>query len=187
MIETSTAAKPTVMDSLMLDKVYATLVEQCLILEDFTQLPSIRLHNGTLFFLAPQQTGSKRSLTDVVDARQDYYNLRLALAEERVFSHTDKYQRAKLNLKVITTKPGEKKIETVYNVNSIIGSQVAKWVLGILNQREDGNYYLEDSTLSVKVSFSQLEKVDPDSFFSEGSLVMCRGIHHDECLYIFDL
>ena len=72
-------------------------------------------------------------------------------------------------------------------MNSIIGSQVAKWVLGILNQREDGNYYLEDSTLAVKVSFSQLERVDPDSFFTEGSLVLCRGIHHDECLYILDL
>lgn len=29
--------------------------------------------------------------------------------------------------------------------------------------------------------------MDPDSFFTEGSLVLCRGIHHDECLYILDL
>ena len=107
-----------------------------------------------MFFLATKQTGGKRSLSDVVDARQDYYNIRLALAEERVFSHTDRYQRAKLNAKVEAKRPGEVKIETVYNVNSILGSQVQKWVLGILHQKEDGNYYLEDSTLSVKLSFS---------------------------------
>ncbi len=68
-----------------------------------------------------------------------------------------------------------------------MGSQIKKWVLGILNQREDGNYYLEDSTLSVRVSFSQLETVDTDAFFPEGSLVMCRGLHYDDCLYILDL
>jgi hypothetical protein len=30
----------------MLDKVYLSLLESCLILEDFTQLPSIRQHTG---------------------------------------------------------------------------------------------------------------------------------------------
>ena len=69
MADTVTAVKSAQQSGLMLDKVYHTLVENCLILEDFTQLPSIRQHNGQLFFLAPQQAGSKRSLTDVVDSR----------------------------------------------------------------------------------------------------------------------
>ncbi len=59
--------------------------------------------------------------------------------------------------------------------------------MGIIHQREDGNYYLEDSTYAVKVSFSQLEDVETDSFFTEGSLILCRGLHHDECFYIFDM
>jgi hypothetical protein len=79
-----------------MDKVYQALSTSCVVLEDFTQVPTIRNHNGSLFFLNSSQTGSKRSLSDVVDARLDYFNIRLALAEERVFSHTDKYQRAKL-------------------------------------------------------------------------------------------
>ncbi len=82
---------------LMQDRVYQALKESCVVLEDFTELPSVRNYNGQLFFLTPKQQGSKRSLTDVVDSRQDYYSLRLALAEERVFSHTDRFQRAKLN------------------------------------------------------------------------------------------
>ena len=54
MIETAAVVKPVSQKSgLMLDKVYQTLIENCLILDDFTQLPSIRQHNGQLFFLAP--------------------------------------------------------------------------------------------------------------------------------------
>lgn len=45
------------------------------------------------------------------------------------------------------------------SVNSILGSSQQKWVLGILHQKEDGNYYLEDSKLSVRVSFAELEYV----------------------------
>ena len=76
---------------ILLDRVYQALQESCVILEDFTQLPTLRAHNGQLYFLSAGQSGSQRSLTDVVDSRQDYFNLRLALAEERVFSHTDKF------------------------------------------------------------------------------------------------
>lgn len=79
-----------------MDKVYQALTTSCVILEDFTQIPNVRYHNGQLYFLAASYAGNKRSLSDVVDARLDYFNIRLALAEERVFSHTDKYQRAKL-------------------------------------------------------------------------------------------
>jgi hypothetical protein len=47
------------------------------------------------------------------------------------------------------------------------------WVLGLLTQREDANYYLEDSTLSVRVSFSELKYADPDSYFTENCVLMC--------------
>lgn len=75
----------------MQDRVYLALKESSVVIEDFTELPSIRNYNGQLFFLTNKQQGSKRSLTDVVDSRHEYYNLRLIMAEERVFSHTDKY------------------------------------------------------------------------------------------------
>jgi hypothetical protein len=53
MAESSMPVKPAVLSGLMLDKVYLSLLESCLILEDFTQLPSIRQHTGQLFFLGP--------------------------------------------------------------------------------------------------------------------------------------
>ena len=46
MPESGMAVRPAVLSGLMLDKVYLSLLESCLILEDFTQLPSIRQHTG---------------------------------------------------------------------------------------------------------------------------------------------
>ena len=46
MAESGIAVKTAVLSGLMLDKVYLSLLESCLILEDFTQLPSIRQHTG---------------------------------------------------------------------------------------------------------------------------------------------
>ena len=103
--------------------------------------------------------------------------MRLALAEERVFSHTSKFQRAKLN-----SKPTS--LTTVYSVNSVLGSNQQRWVLGILHQKEDGNYYLEDDKLSVKVSFAELEYVQKDCFFTEGSLILACGLYHGDCFYL---
>lgn len=103
----------------------------------------------------------------------------------------NKYQRAKLSTGVTTVKTIEHQqkitVNTVYNVNSILGSRQAKWILGIIHQREDGHYYLEDSTLSTKLDFSRLETVDDSAFFTEGSLVLCRGFHNDEQLSVTDL
>ena len=53
--------------------------------------------------------------------------------------------------------------------------------------REDGHLYLEDSSLSVKVSFSNLERVDGGSYFTEGSMVLARGLHHSECFHLTNL
>ena len=86
-----------VVNPLMLDRVYRELLESCVILEDFTQMPAIRQSNGQIYFIPPNNNKSGNTLINVVNARQEYYDIRLALAEERVFSHTDKYVRAKLN------------------------------------------------------------------------------------------
>jgi hypothetical protein len=73
---------------------------------------------------------------------------------------------------------------TIYNVNSIIGSTHSKWVVGIILQKEDANYYLEDATLSVRISLAELEYCDPDSFFTENSIILCCGIYHNETFYL---
>ena len=99
------------------------------------------------------------------------------MAEDRVFSHNDKYTRPKLEDK--DNKNIDTGLTKVYNISSIIGSTQNKWVLGILHQREDGEYYLEDARHSVKLSFSELEYADPEVFFTESSILMCCGIYHN--------
>jgi len=83
----------------------------------------------------------------------EYFAQRLMQAEERVFSHADVYCRAKMGAT-------EKRIKVVNHVHAVLGSAARKWVLGIVTQKEDSNYYLEDSTFTVKISFAELEYVE---------------------------
>ena len=57
----------------------------------------------------------------------EYFEQRLMQAEERIFSHVDIYQKAKL-----TKSEKDKQFKIVYNVHSVLGSEVQKWVLGML-------------------------------------------------------
>ena len=49
------------------------------------------------------------------------------------------------------------------------------WVYGILTQNEDADYYLEDSTYQIKLSFQDLNYADPDAFFTENCIVLAQG------------
>lgn len=53
----------------------------------------------------------------------------------------------------------------------------------MLTQKEDGNFYLEDGTFAVKVSFSQLEHVEDDGFFTEMCVVMAEGKYDENLFY----
>ena len=97
-----------------------------------------------------------------------------------MFSHSDKYMRAKLS----AGDQGDKGLTTVHHVHSVVGSTTHKWVLGLLSQREDAHYYLEDSTLTVKVSFTELEYADPDALFTENCILLCCGLYHNETFYL---
>jgi hypothetical protein len=57
-------------------------------------------------------------------------------------------------------------------VHSVLGSAQRKWVLGILTQKEDTHYYFEDTTYCVKVSFAELEYVEPDAYFAEDFVML---------------
>ena len=109
----------------------------------------------------------------------EYFHQKLAIAEERIFSHVDLYTRAKL---VKTAK--DRTLTTVYNVHSCLGLLQKLWVLGIISQKEDGNYYLEDNTYSVRVSFAELEFVEPDAYFTEMCVVMAQGKYENGMLYL---
>ena len=66
------------------------------------------------------------SIKNVNETRMDYYAQRLLQAEERIFSHVDKYAKAKL-------KNDNSDHTIIYNCHSILGSDQRKWVLGIIS------------------------------------------------------
>jgi len=78
----------------------------------------------------------------------------------------------------------DKLLTTVYNVHSTLGSNERKIVLGILCQKEDGYFYFEDSTYTVKVSFAELEWVEPDAFFTEMCVIMAEGKYENDMFYL---
>lgn len=107
----------------------------------------------------------------------------MAIAETRVFSHVDKYMRAKL-------KYSDDELENktvIHYVHSVLGSTQRKWVLGIIAVREDSAYYLEDTTHSVRVSFNDLENVDTDCFFTESQVVLAEGAFDDGIFKLYSL
>ena len=63
----------------------------------------------------------------------------------------------------------------VHNVHAIVGQAAPIYVLGILTQREDTHYYLEDGTHSIRLAFTDLLYADSDSFFTENMVLMCKG------------
>lgn len=73
---------------------------------------------------------------------------------------------------------------TVYNVHSILGSNDLKWVLGLISMKEDGHYYLEDTSYDVKISFAELTWVEPDAFFTEMCVVMAEGKYENGMFYV---
>jgi hypothetical protein len=59
------------------------------------EFPRILITNGRLEFSAYQQEGV-RDIFDVLKSRVDFYLTRLALADEKIFSHSQTYVRPKL-------------------------------------------------------------------------------------------
>ena len=123
---------------------------------------------------------SHHSIFNVQEARGEFYEMRLALVEDRVFSHSGVYERPKLYDAGKNKGADGGGTETVYSLHSIVGKKHRMLVLGFLTQKEDTHYYLEDSTCSIKVTFDKLEYVDPDAFFTESCVLLCQGYHQHE-------
>ena len=71
----------------------------------------------------------------------------------------------------------------VHNVHAVVGQQEQIYILGILTQREDTNYYLEDSTYSIRIAFSDLQYAEPECFFTENQVLLCKGSYKAEMFY----
>lgn len=123
-----------------------------------------------------------RNIFEVQSARYEYYMTRLALVEERIFSHVKDFARPKLTR---GQRPTSQTI--IHNINSAVGKLEKIWVFGILTRREDTNYYLEDNTFSIKLSFQELEYADPDAFFTENSILLIQGYYDNNELKVIQM
>lgn len=75
----------------------------------------------------------------------------------------------------------------VYNIHAIVGQAEQIYVLGILTQREDTHYYLEDSTYSIRLSFSDLQYADPTCFYTENQVLLCKGSYKGDMFHIVSI
>lgn len=55
-----------------------------------------------------------------------------------------------------STAEQNSELTKVYNVHAIVGQSEAIYVLGVLTQREDTHFYLEDGTHSIRIAFTDL-------------------------------
>lgn len=158
------------------DKIIAELAKSVIVISSLNEYPNLQLINKNVHFKQ-----APRSIIEIQESRFNFFELRLALVEERVFSHTGIYDRPRLN----DHKQGQKsQLTTVYNLHSILGKKTRLTVLGILTQKEDTHYYLEDKTCTMKLSFVELEYADPDAYFTENCVLLCEGYHSNDVFMV---
>ncbi len=153
-----------VQESPFQDKIAAELSKSVVVLASVQEFPKIQILNKQILFKA--DTKSTRNIFNITTSMFDYFEQRLALVEERIFSHVEEFDRPKLSGQT------DSNMTTVYSLHSIVGKSRQLWVFGILTQKEDTHYYLEDSTSTVKVVFTDLEYADPDAFFTENCVLL---------------
>ena len=102
------------------------------------------------------------------------------MIEEAIFSHSELFIKPKLNGQRINQSPD---VTQIYNVHAIVGQTEKIYVLGVLSHREDAHYYLEDSTYSIRVSFTDLQYADPECFFTENMVILCKGMYKGDMFY----
>lgn len=117
----------------------------------------------------------------MLKSRVDYHLIRLAVIGEKIFSHTQTYARPKLH----ASAQNQHGATTVNHVDSIVGVKKPQWVFGFLTQKEDTFWYLEDQTFSIHLIIGdQLEYADPDAFFTENCILMCKGYHQESAFVV---
>ena len=138
---------------------------------DLNEFPHVTAMYGAPTFLNNNDI-VPRSIFEVQKCRFDYFTTRLALIEERIFSHVKDFARPKLTR---GQRPSGQTI--IHNINSAVGKTQKIWIYGILTQREDTHFYLEDNTYSIKLSFQDLSYADPDAFFTENCILLVQGYY----------
>lgn len=110
--------QPEKVDPIFYDKIIKELGNKVVVLDQLQEFPKITCENGELSFLPG---GTHENLFEVNHTRTDYFQVRLNFAAECLFSHQDKYVRAKLDNQSAELKKLNQTV--VYNLHSTLGSK----------------------------------------------------------------
>lgn len=104
----------------------------------------------------------------------------MKLLEEQIL-RDNRFERARLRH---YENQQESSTATCLNrVNAVLGSVGKICCLGIIVTGEDGNLYLEDETMRVRLNLTQANS-DQRSFFCEGNIVMVEGEYKAKAFWV---
>ena len=114
---------------------------------------------------------AKYSLHGNVEHRAEMYRERIHLATQRAHRMGVRMSGMSSRRRAGDTEVGDE----ISTIESLLGDTgVARILLGMLTQPEEGKWYLEDLTGSMWLDFSTLMHKDP-RIYTEGSIVLVKG------------
>ncbi|XP_058766140.1 DNA polymerase epsilon subunit B-like [Vicia villosa] len=100
-------------------------------------------------------------------AKSALYRDRFLLLSQRLSRHQDFSKPA------FESELSQFRSREISPIQSLVGQKGRRWVMGVISQLEDGHFYLEDLTASVKISLSDAKITT--GFFLENTIVVAEG------------
>jgi hypothetical protein len=149
------------------DPVYEVLKNKVIVLDSFTDIPRPRILGRHVVY----EPSSGRSILSAAESRINYFQTKMKILEDQILKD-NRFERSRLLHAGVHT---EKSSATCLNrVNAILGSTGKVCCLGMIVSGEDGNLYLEDETMRIRLNLTYAAS-DMKSYFTEGNIVVVEG------------
>jgi len=160
------------------DPNFDVLTKEIIVLDTFSDLPQPKILGPKIVY----QAGKGQSLLSGAHSRINYFQTRMKILEDQIMS-VPEFVRPTLKHSDVKFMETDTTV-AVNRVNAILGTTHKLCCLGILVRGEDGNLYLEDDTMRVKLNLTNARS-DQQTYFTVGSTVLVEG-HYDSSSFIAD-
>jgi len=126
-----------------------------------------------------------RELYGEAVAKVDMFNQRYALIQQRILRQ-DIFQPKLVTNRLGRSAQNNGGTHTITPVESLLGRSGRRFLLGMIVQVEEGNYYLEDHTAQVPLNLSDASLLT-DGFVTENSVVLIEGEAIDGVLHVHNM
>ncbi|KAL7496415.1 hypothetical protein ACHAWT_004572 [Skeletonema menzelii] len=126
-----------------------------------------------------------RELYGEAVAKVDMFNQRYALIQQRILRQ-DIFQPKLVTNRLGRSAQNNGGTHTITPVESLLGRSGRRFLLGMIVQVEEGNYYLEDHTAQVPLNLSDASLLT-DGFITENSVVLIEGEAIDGVLHVHNM